>query len=277
MRRDFAAIKWKEILENNSVKDCWDIIVSKLETLQKKHVVYNNLSSRKKPVWFNGDIKVLIAQKKKTWANYKRNPTTELKTVYRAVESELHQKIRAAKTCYENNIAANININPKAFFSYASTKNQSNKIDCLQNGQQKVTFDLEKADILNTAFASTFTIEDTRNIPNIENETLKLMEEFAINENVVETELKLLKANKAPGPDKIYARILKELGNEIVPILTKLFNKSLNEGIVPDAWKTANVIPIYKKGDKSDPLNYRPVSLTSSPCKMMESIIKKKT
>ena len=64
---------------------------------------------------------------------------------------------------------------------------------------------MEKADILNTAFASTFTIEDTKNMPNIEDKALTLMEDFEINEKMVETELKLLKANKAPGPDKIYA------------------------------------------------------------------------
>ena len=92
MRRDFAAIEWNEILENKPVQDCWEIIVSKLEALHKKHVVYSNLSIRKKPVWFNSDIKVLIAQKKKAWATCENNPTTELKAVYRGVENELKQK-----------------------------------------------------------------------------------------------------------------------------------------------------------------------------------------
>ena len=53
-----------------------------------------------------------------------------------------------------------------------------------------------------------------------------------------------------------------------------LFNKSLQEGSVPSDWRSANVVPIFKKGSRSDPSNYRPVSLTSIPCKIMESLIK---
>jgi Reverse transcriptase (RNA-dependent DNA polymerase) len=56
--------------------------------------------------------------------------------------------------------------------------------------------------------------------------------------------------------------------------LAKIFEKLLTRGWVPNDWKTASVVPIYKKGAKGDPGNYRPVSLTSVPCKVMESIIK---
>jgi hypothetical protein len=52
--------------------------------------------------------------------------------------------------------------------------------------------------------------------------------------------------------------------------LTKIYNASLQTGIVPDLWKLGNVIALYKTGDKSDPGNYRPVSLTSVVGKLME-------
>ncbi len=57
---------------------------------------------------------------------------------------------------------------------------------------------------------------------------------------------------------------------------TVIFNMSLESGTVLTAWKTATVTPIFKKGTKGDPGNYRPVSLTSVPCKILESIIKDK-
>ena len=75
------------------------------------------------------------------------------------------------------------------------------------------------------------------------------------------------------GPDKIPSIILKELSEELSFPLQLIMNKSLADGIVPDKWKTAEVTAIYKKGDKSDPGNYRPVSLTSITCKVMESLI----
>ena len=67
--------------------------------------------------------------------------------------------------------------------------------------------------------------------------------------------------------------ILVELAKPVAP-LSVLFQNSYDTGIVPTDWKRANITPIYKKDDKKDPENDRPVSLTSILCKIMESIIK---
>ena len=56
-------------------------------------------------------------------------------------------------------------------------------------------------------------------------------------------------------------------------IFTTLFQASLNQGIVPPDWKTANIVPLFKKGDKSNPANYRPISLTSLTCKILEHVV----
>ena len=69
-------------------------------------------------------------------------------------------------------------------------------------------------------------------------------------------------------------RLLKEIVDEIAHTVAKLFNQSLEEGCVPLDWRTANVTPICKKGSRNQPVNYRPVSLTSQSSKVMESIIR---
>ena len=56
---------------------------------------------------------------------------------------------------------------------------------------------------------------------------------------------------------------------EIAPCLTLLYQASLNQGIIPDDWKRASVVPVYKKRDRSLPENYRPISLTSVVCKTL--------
>jgi hypothetical protein len=71
-----------------------------------------------------------------------------------------------------------------------------------------------------------------------------------------------LNPNKASGPDELTPRILKELHEEIAPAVTFLFQKSLNLRQTPIDWKHAYVCPIFKKGARHEPANYRPVSLT---------------
>jgi len=63
-------------------------------------------------------------------------------------------------------------------------------------------------------------------------------------------------------PDAISPMVLKELADEIAPILQLFFKRSYDTGMVPTLWKTANVCPVFKKGKKFEPINYRPISLT---------------
>ena len=82
-----------------------------------------------------------------------------------------------------------------------------------------------------------------------------------------------LNPHKASGPDQIKPIILKTLSKELTPILQVIFQKSLDEGSLPSQWKSANIAPVYKKGDKSNPANYRPISLTCVLCKVLEHIV----
>jgi hypothetical protein len=79
--------------------------------------------------------------------------------------------------------------------------------------------------------------------------------------------------DKAAGPDMIKPIVLKELRHEILDIVSLIFKRSLNTGQLPSDWTKANVAPLFKKGDTSDPANYRPISLTCILCKLLEHII----
>ena len=88
--------------------------------------------------------------------------------------------------------------------------------------------------------------------------------------------IKLLKErnqNKASGPDKIPNLVLKNLADNIGPILQVIFQTSLDTGCLPRDWLTANIACAYKKGDRHTPANYRPISLTAVSCKLLEHII----
>ena len=99
------------------------------------------------------------------------------------------------------------------------------------------------------------------------------MDDIEVSEKGVLKLLQNLRQNKATGPDSIPAYILKIGAKELSPILTKIFQWSLDAGQVPSYWKDAMMVPIFKKGDKHQPANYRPISLTSITCKVLEHII----
>ena len=75
-------------------------------------------------------------------------------------------------------------------------------------------------------------------------------------------------SRKASGPDGIPARLLKELANDLAPLLTLIYQASLQQGCIPDEWKKALINPIYKNGDRSSPASYWPISLTCIVCKL---------
>jgi len=131
-----------------------------------------------------------------------------------------------------------------------------------------------KANILNDQFSSVFNSDKpTDNVKPMGNENFPTMPEITITAKGVNKLLKGLQIHKATGPDGISTRLLKELTGELTSVFTIFYQASLGQGILPSEWRNVDVVPIFKRGAKNKPENYRPVSLTSISCKMLEHII----
>ena len=125
-------------------------------------------------------------------------------------------------------------------------------------------------------FATTFTNENTSNVPELDDGTYEgsYLDTFKITPDMVLKKLRELNPGKTPGLDKWHPLFLKNLADILALPLSLLFQKSLDEGYLPEDWLKACVTAIHKKGEKNQPGNYRPVSITSVICKLMESIVK---
>ena len=133
-----------------------------------------------------------------------------------------------------------------------------------------------KASLLNAQFQSVFVKDDKKGTsPITTGESFPAIDNINISARGVEKLLSKLAVNKASGPDQLPNYYLRKTAKQTAPILAALFSQSLKTGVLPSDWLTANVSPIFKKGDRHTALNYRPVSLTCVCCKVLEHIIVK--
>ena len=124
-------------------------------------------------------------------------------------------------------------------------------------------------------FASVFVSESDSVPPNITPRSCHSpFVDPVFSEQIIYEKLNNLKVAKSPGPDHIHPRVLYELRYELILPLKILFETSYKLNQLPSDWKTGHITAIFKKGNKCDPSNYRPISLTSIICKIMESIIR---
>ena len=124
---------------------------------------------------------------------------------------------------------------------------------------------------------SVFTREGKTNIPSKGPSPHPTMPQIKVSRGGIKKLLSKVKPKKASGPDRFPARFLMEMAEPLSTVLAFIFQQSLDQGQVPQDWRDANVAPIFKKGDRGQAANYRPVSLTAIPCKILEHVIVSQT
>jgi hypothetical protein len=181
---------------------------------------------------------------------------------------------------HEQEIAAKCKSDPKLLFSYINKQRScSNEIKSIRKSNGELSDDTSTiANVLNEAFQMVFTRDDeNQNFPTFE---MRCHAKCSINPleafkpRTIESYLLQLNKRKNGSMDGVHPYVLSECSISLCKPLSMIFIKSFELGKLPDIWKYANITPLYKKGDKYDPLNYRPISLTSICCKVMERILR---
>ena len=277
LREKLAAAEWSN--SNENLEQTWLRFERNYNTAVTESIPTkpSKPARWKKPLWMNQKMSKLLKKKYWAWKRYIFTGSAGDHRKYVEIRNAAKANVYRERKNMEKKIAEEAKDNPKSFWTYIrkQTRSCQGVHPLVKPNGEKTTTDEEKVEIWNEFFASVFTSEDKTNIPRLPDfRFATTLNEATIEKEEVMKELKSLKMDKSPGPDAIHPKVLNMCAGELAEPLTDLFRKSLCEGAVPVGWKQANITPIYKKGEKTLAENYRPVSLTSIVCKVLERLLR---
>lgn len=275
MKEEMDQVDWRRQLASLNVEDAWSALKRRLEELTDKYVPVRPRREADRPPWMTVALLREVRAKRRLWAKFKSSPTGENQKNYKAAEKSIYKKIRLAKKQLERGIASNKD-DKKKFYGYVRSKLRNRTgVGPLSVDGRPVVEEAEMAEALNSYFSSVFQEEDKNSVPlATDRKPTKKCPRIFFRPSAVKKVIQSLKTKTAPGPDGVTVGLLKGLGESVSLPLSLIFNKSMYTGEIPVDWRRANVTPIFKKGSKKEPSNYRPVSLTSIPGKIMERLLK---
>lgn len=259
----------------SDVNTMWTEFSDKCSQLMTDHIPSKLSSRRFSQPWITRNVKRLSRRKKKAYNKARVSKKQSDWTQYKQLKKECQRESRKAYSSHVNNLVSEDQTgNPKKLYSFVKSKKcDASGVAPLTSNGTTHSDSGKKSNILNDQFTSVFTVEDTTSIPDLNSNNHPSAKSIVVNRKGVLKLLKDINPYKATGPDAIPGRLLKTMSNEVVDILCIIFQASLDQGIIPQAWKKAFISPIFKKGDRHKPANYRPISLTSICCKILEHIV----
>ena len=288
MRNFLASSNWSDTFLKDNETECdvnkmWSSFKSTLHELRDRFVPKVNDSWKVKenmpvPKAISEVIKSKAIAHRRWIASKKLRKSSDVEhKAFKRARNRVKTMLRSLKRKRERDIGENVKGNPKAFWSHVrgKLKTKSGVAPLIDKKDNIKKFsDVDKANILQDQFCSTFTIEPTKNIPRLEKRTNVQIVNMTVTKEIIENEIKRMNVNKACGPDEIPAKMVQELIDHISNPLVEIFRKSLQQGQLPRDWKLAHISAIFKKGNRHEAINYRPISLTSVICKLMETLVK---
>ncbi|CAH1273383.1 Hypp5110 [Branchiostoma lanceolatum] len=268
--RDFA-----DQAQHNTASENWELFKAAVSGAANKHVPRKRVRPQSSKPWITPQIRKAMRKRSELFSKARRSNSHEAWAKFKRCRKGVKQRVRKAHRDYVSNyLETNIEDNPKAFWGYVKSLRQDSTGASALRHQGVLTSDpKEKADALGAQFESVFTREDKSTVPTLGEPVAPTIPSLNISVEGVAKQLSSLNPSKSTGPDGIPPRLLKTVAEQIAPILQTIFSQSISTGDVPEDWRTANIAPIFKKGDRTMPSNYRPVSLTSVCGKVLEHIV----
>ena len=265
-----------QVLNNCEVEHGWNFFKTRLFELVNKYIPKVTVKSDSQPPWFDSDAFSAWRTKERLRAkfNHTKNKIDELKysNSRRVFRQVVAQKMRDNMVDSDDDALIT-----KKFWSYVKSTSKSSRIPECVNYEDQLRYNpRDQAELYNEFFFKQFSEPSSYNI-NIDIDPANESNfNIDFDHTYIRKLLQQVNSNKAQGPDGIHGKLLKQCAVGLSYPLSLLFKISYNTGCLPNEWKMANVVPVHKKGSKSNVENYRPISLTCLVMKIFERIVRQK-
>ena len=271
---------WEFEFTNTSVQSDYDLLCGVLADLIDRYIP---VRTHKSAPWQSRPPARMMRQRSDAWNHYKQTRASYGRRDQRSATAlvtfnQINHQYRnyhlANRSEYEWELASQIKTAPKLFHAYVRHKKVGRPtVGPLKTDDGRIVEDsYAMSEMFATAFASVFNV-DVPLYPTRAYLVGERMDDVQITHEEVDLILTSLDHQSSMGPDGIHPMILKTCHAQLSYPLHLIFKKSLATSTLPKQWTSSQVVPIYKNKSRFDPLNYRPVSLTSVCCKSLERII----
>ena len=266
-------INWYNVICcNPNVLSSWSVFLSIIwEAADVCVTIYNNCSRKSKRKHYPRELHKLAVKKRKLWRKHRDNPL-DLNALcrYRDCARQYNMACHNESTLAEERVIQANNLG--VFYKYVNQRirHRQSVAALIDADGLVITADEMKANMFNSYFASVSIVDDGTRPISLQTKPSIVLDTVVFDECNVLSAIRKLKPNLSSGPDGLPPLLFKHLQASIARPLALLFTQLLSVGVVPDTWKQAIIVPVFKKGPTSNVANYRPISLTCVASKLME-------
>lgn len=269
--------EWNVLSTIKDINEAMDVFYDLLYKNFDRCVPKTKFKINKFPPWFTREIVKDIKAKERNLKLYKKTKMEQCLTDYKFLRSKIKRDIKIAYNNYISNVENNIQHDAKVFWNFIhSKKTNKNKIPSeLTLNDVKIEGGQEIAQSFADYFKSVFQTSEKAdhvdpNFSDVSSETITLTE---VTQNDVLKAINKLKNKKTLGLDYVPSYVIKGCKDILVKPLTILINLALKQRIFPEKLKLARITPVFKNGDKTCIVNYRPIAILSNIAKVFEIVI----
>ena len=267
-REMLSKVPWDCCFLSESINEYWENFKDVLFSVADQCIPKVTLKPKKRRHWLSDETLQLVRKKRRAYKLAKCTGNPHHLKLYRAISNKVRNLTRRDHVDHLELITANMDKDQRPFWRWLkNARGQVSRIPDIHHFGSVLSSAHDKARAFSEYFSTFFVQENMSNMSELSEDLSKsrsqseILDVLISEEDVYESLCKI-DTSKACGPDEVPGHLLREGAPWLAGPLTKLFQLSLSQGCLPSDWTSANITPVFKKGNKHSLTNYRPISLT---------------